>query len=452
MSEEEKTSVSEETQPTTNEPTVKRKTKKKKIISIVLIFLVILAVLGGSVYYYFSKPSTVVTNMINKAYDEFSSMLKNSKDFDVEKDSMLMTGDLVIDTNIDGLEDLKNEKFGYTFGLDYADKKIEAGVSLEEEKTKIFDLLFYFIENNAYISLKEDYDKIIKLEDNDFDSNDVFNIQTSNISTKDMDYIAKEFKDILIDSIEMDKLKKTSDKIKIDGKVQNVSKITYRLNKENTENFMSSFIDNTLANKKLLEKLSEISNTDVEDIKDSLKDAKNEDYGDLGTLSIYTKGITNEVVKMELISDDVKFGFTINKDTTQVYVKNDENSITFEVKEYNDEKVSIDYKFDIEGVKITGKLTATSKEIKDESFEGSFSFSVSYANYDLKMTSNYTLKTNAKVADINTKDAISSDDINVEEMEKVYSDIMSRLQSSNLYDIIENVSGLFLPTSYGYGY
>lgn len=112
------------TEQYSNNATIENTTKNNnKIISLIAVVLVILLILAGGFYYYFSKPSTIVTKLINSAYNKVDNILNNSNDFDIEKDTMLISGDLTIDTDIDGFEDLKDEKFGYTLGLDYENKK-----------------------------------------------------------------------------------------------------------------------------------------------------------------------------------------------------------------------------------------------------------------------------------------------------------------------------------------
>lgn len=427
--------VSKETIPT-NDTTSSNVPKKNKMISFIIVLLVALAIGIGGFYYYFNNPSRIVKNIINTAYDNFNNMINKDINFDIEKDSMLLTGNLKIDASIEELKDLD---VAYRFGLDYKNEKIELGADLKENKKSLIDAIIYVIENNAYVSLEDDYNNLIKIDNQNFDFNDIFSIESNiNYSKDDIDYIVKEFKDILINSIDMNELKKSSDTISLDNKDVKVNKITYNLNKRNVKKLMNNFIDNTLDNKDLLKKLSEISDTDIDDIKNSLKDAKNEEYQSIGKLNIYTKGFVNNLVKLEIISEDIEFGINFGKDT-KIYAKNDNTNITFTINEYSDEKVNIDYLIKINNEKITGNILLTAKEIKDGKYSGELSFEFNYDEYVFSISTEYELEIGAKISDIKTKDAINYSELDTTEMNEVSTNILKRFKNSNLYNMIEDL-------------
>ena len=434
------------TEETVTEETVKpvlelQPKNKKKLIPFLAVLLVVVVILIGGFYYYFSAPSRIVTNIINNAYSKFSKQL-NRYDFDIENDPFKISGDLVIDTNIDELKDLKKETINYTLGVDYKNEKLEGGLALKEGKNKIIDVMGYILGDTAYISLEDDYDKLIKIDDEDMDFEDVFDLDMPDITTDDIDYIAKEFKDILIASINMDEITKESTTIKLDGKSQKVNKLTYKLDEENVEEFVNNFIDKTLDNEKLLKKLSELTDTDVEDIEEYFEDSRDDDFEDIGKLNIYTKGITNKLVKIEFKTEDVIFEAEVQKNATVVTFRptEGEEKIVFTINEYSDEEINVDFLFNIDGEKVSGNITVTSKETKKNNYEGKISYSMKYDDYKLSITSNYKLELNAKIADINTKNAVSVDDIDVDEFEKIGEDILERLEDSNLADLIEEIS------------
>ena len=322
--------------PETNHITSK---KSNKIIPIVAVVLVVVALFAGGFYYYFNKTDKIVTNVINKAFNKINDSIDEIENFDYNKDTALVNGSLKIDTNIDGLEDLKNEKFDYTFGMDYKNKKLELGAALTENETKIIDALLYFINDKAYVSLKDDYKKIINIDDEIFNFDDIFKIENVNFNKDDLNYITKEFKKILIDSIEMKKLTKSSSTIKLNGKSTKVTKISYNLNEKNTKKFIENIIDNILDNDELLKKLSKISDMSVSNIEDTLEDAKNEDIEAIGTLNLYTKGFTNEFAKLELINNNTKFGITNNNDNTVINVKDNDANLEITVNENTKNKL-----------------------------------------------------------------------------------------------------------------
>jgi hypothetical protein len=415
-------------------------TKKKnhKIIPLIIVLLVVVAILAGGFYYYFSTPSRIITNIINSAYNNYTMLADKSSDFDYEKDTILVNGDLTIDTNYDGLEDLKDEKIAYSFGVDYANKKLEFGGSLTEDKKVILDAILYLIDDEAYISLKDDYSKVIKLDSSNYNFEDLFNIEKSDISIDDINYIVKEFKDILIESIDMNEFKKSSDTIKLDGKSQKVNKLTYKLDSENIESLIDNLVNNILDNDDLLDKLSKISDEDVDDIKDSLKELKNNDFEDLGKLNIYTKGFTNKFVKLELKTDDGKAGITVNKENTEIYIKDDETNISLTINEYSEEAINIDYSISENNAKVSGNLTVTSKEMKNNKTEGTISFNINYDKYKASIKSNYTAEVGASIADIDTSKSVKFSKIDSDDLEGLYNTLLNRFEDSNIYSIIED--------------
>ena len=175
--------------PETNNITSK---KGNKIIPIAAVVLVVVALFAGGFYYYFNRTDKIVTNVINKAFNKINDSIDEIENFDYNKDTALVNGSLKIDTNIDGLEDLKNEKFDYTFGMDYKNRKLELGAALTENETKIIDALLYFINDKAYVSLKDDYKKIINIDDEIFNFDDIFKIENVNFNKDDLNYITKE--------------------------------------------------------------------------------------------------------------------------------------------------------------------------------------------------------------------------------------------------------------------
>lgn len=421
--------------------------KGNKIIPIVAVVLVVIALFAGGFYYYFNKTDKIVTNIINKAFNEINDSIDKIEKFDYNNDTALVNGSLKIDTNIDGLEDLKNEKFDYTFGMDYKNKKLELGAALTESDKKIIDALLYFVNDKAYISLKDDYKKIINIDNEDFDFDKIFKIEDININKDDLKFVSKEFKNILIDSIEMKKLNKSNSTIKLNGKSTKVTKISYNLNDDNTKKLVENIIDNILDNDELLKKLSKISDTSVSDIEETLEDAKSEDIEGIGKLNLYTKGFTNEFAKLELISNDSKFGIINNDDNTVLYAKDNETNFEISINENTDNKLSIDYEFKENNAKVDGTIKISNKEINKKENEGSIELTVNYDKYKVAIDLDYNSKIGAKIADFDESKSVKLSEMTSTDLNDLYTKIMNKLNNSNMADIINDVSSS-LPSLY----
>lgn len=414
--------------------------KGNKIIPIVAVVLVVVALFAGGFYYYFNKTDKIVTNVINKAFNKINDSIDEIENFDYNKDTALVNGSLKIDTNIDGLEDLKNEKFDYTFGMDYKNRKLELGAALTENETKIIDALLYFINDKAYVSLKDDYKKIINIDDEIFNFDDIFKIENVNFNKDDLNYITKEFKKILIDSIEMNKLTKSSSNIKLNGKSTKVTKISYNLNEKNTKKFIENIIDSILDNDELIKKLSKISDMSVSNIEDTLKDAKNEDIEAIGTLNLYTKGFTNEFAKLELINNNAEFGIINNNDNTVIYVKDNDANLEITVNENTKNKLSIDYLYKESNAKVDGTIKITNKEISESKNEGSIELSVNYDKYKVNLELDYKSEIGASIANFDETNTVKLSEMTPTEIDNLYAKLFNKLIKSNMYEIIKNIS------------
>jgi len=423
--------------PETNNITSK---KGNKIIPIAAVVLVVVALFAGGFYYYFNRTDKIVTNVINKAFNKINDSIDEIENFDYNKDTALVNGSLKIDTNIDGLEDLKNEKFDYTFGMDYKNRKLELGAALTENETKIIDALLYFINDKAYVSLKDDYKKIINIDDEIFNFDDIFKIENVNFDKDDLNYITKEFKKILIDSIEMKKLTKSSSNIKLNGKSTKVTKISYNLNEKNTKKFIENIIDNILDNDELIKKLSKISDMSVSNIEDTLKDAKNEDIEAIGTLNLYTKGFTNEFAKLELINNNAEFGIINNNDNTVIYVKDNDANLEITVNENTKNKLSIDYLYKESNAKVDGTIKITNKEISESKNEGSIELSVNYDKYKVNLELDYKSEIGASIANFDETNTVKLSEMTPTEIDNLYAKLFNKLIKSNMYEIIKNIS------------
>lgn len=414
--------------------------KGNKIIPIVAVVLVVVALFAGGFYYYFNKTDKIVTNVINKAFNKINDSIDEIENFDYNKDTALVNGSLKIDTNIDGLEDLKNEKFDYTFGMDYKNRKLELGAALTENETKIIDALLYFINDKAYVSLKDDYKKIINIDDEIFNFDDIFKIENANFNKDDLNYITKEFKKILIDSIEMNKLTKSSSNIKLNGKSTKVTKISYNLNEKNTKKFIENIIDNILDNDELIKKLSKICDMSVSNIKDTLKDDKNEDIEAIGTLNLYTKGFTNEFAKLELINNNAEFGIINNNDNTVIYVKDNDAKLEITVNENTKNKLSIDYLYKESNAKVDGTIKINNKEISESKNEGSIELSVNYDKYKVNLELDYKSEIGASIANFDETNTVKLSEMTPTEIDNLYAKLFNKLIKSNMYEIIKNIS------------
>ena len=411
--------------------------KHKKSFLVPVILLLVLAVIAGGVYYYFNNKKRVVKNLINNAYEKFDSLTFSDK-VNLNQ-SVLMTGDLSINTNISELKDLNSEKLNYVLGIDSVNKKMELGASLEENGLKIIDVAMYMLDNTAYISLKDDFDKLIKVPVDEME--DIFATSSSmNLTEDDIKYITKAYKDILIDSIDSNDLVKSTATITLDGKDTKVTKLTYDMTSQKAAKLVNNIIDGTLNDSKLLDILSKATGLSVEDIKTQLSSSKITDTSSSSekiTFDIYTKGFNNSFVGMDIQGI---IQIRVNSDNVSIEAGIGSEKISLVIKTLSDDSCVIELNSSIGGEIIKGSLSITTKEVESNVIEGSIIFDLDYNGTTFNATSKFTEKLGADIADIDVSNAVDSESLTDEDMKKIEDNLGKKIMDSKLYKLIETLS------------
>ena len=426
------------------EKEIVKEKKGNKLIPII-IAAVIVVIVGATIgiYIHSSSPKNIVSKVIEKTYEKYDKVMNNTIDYDFSKDTLKVSGDLNVDTNIDGLEKLKNDKFTFDIGVDYKSKKLEAGLAVDEKKTTLIDIMAYIVDNKLYLDLGKDYDGLLKTDDVNFE--DFLSIdleETKNDFTKeDINYIVKAYKNILIKSIDEKDLKKSTDTIKINGKDTKVNKISYTINDQNIEKLTKKMIEETLKDNELIKKLAKVFGKEVVDVKYELEEQQEKFTIDEDLnikLDIYTKGITNSFAGLNMRADkDNYLNLTVNKKDSNVVIKSDDTKIDLDINKLTDEEANIDYNVKYEDTKLSGNLTYNNKKIDNKRYQGKVIYYMNYNKQKLKLTLDYKLKVNVPIAKIDTNKA--KDITEADGIEDAYNNIMDRFQKSTSYDMISNL-------------
>lgn len=455
--------------------------KKKMIVPIVIATIALFLVIGGIVYKTISNnPTNILKDSINNAYKDFKDELKEydkkKKDFDITKDSLKISGDVELTGDI--FKDLKDDKISFEAGLDYANKLLEGEATLKEDGKDLLNATVFTKDNKIYLKSNNLFDNTYLLDDFDFDSEfdledyELAMQEVNNISTDDIDYLVKEFKDALIKSLNKDEMTKEKETIEINDLTVKTTKISYNIDKSSTKELLTSLSNILSENDEFLSKLAKMTDTEKSDIKDALKELKDSDnYDDIpkGELNVYTTGVTNKVVKTELKLDTITMSYsdykdnvyilvnekesnmkleviaTTEKDITDIEVKlNKEKIATFTVRQFDEEGIDFDYNINIENeIKAKGSFKVTCKEKSKTEYEGVMEFSINAEidgeEFDFGANINYTIQTKEKIADYDTSKAIEADDMTSEDNEKLEK-ALEELENSNIYSFIEDMN------------
>ena len=412
------------------------KPKKGLIFPIVLLLVIALAV--GGVYYYFNNKGRIVKSLINDAFEKFDGLTIDNG-YNLESQSVLISGDLSLNTNISELQDLNGEKLNYSFGLDYPNKKIEIGASLEEDGLNLIEAAMYLLDDTAYISLKDNYDKLIKIESAEL--SDIFSVSNGlNLSQDDIDYIVKAYKKILIDSIDSRDFDKSSATIVLNGKDTKVTKLTYNLTGAKAQKLVNNIIYETMNDSKLLNILSKASGLSVDELKSQLEMSKIDglyDDSEMISFDIYTKGFNNSFVGMD-IQGIVKI--RKNNDNVTIEAGLGVEKVSLVIKSINDDSCVVEFNSNIGGEVIKGNLTLTSKEIEKNVYEGSVVFDLTYGENTFSISNKFNEKIGVSISDVDVSNAVDFESLSEDDLNRIEESISSKFMNSKLYKLIESLS------------
>lgn len=392
------------------------KTKKKgKIKLIVGIAIAVVAVVAGAGVFYTVaySPKAIFKSVINSSYKKFSSALEGVEESefysDTMEDSFIANGTLNMSTDNQELIAINDYTFGYNIGLDIKQEKLEAGVNITEGSTKLLDMVLNYKDSKGYVSFGEWLNKVIEIDLNEFNidfadiSVAVTEQNKAELTAENVDYIVKDVKDLLIDSLTDIEFKKTKDSIEVDGKTVKVQKVSFILDEDNMTTISNKVIDGILDNDDLLNKIAITTGKDKDEIEKYFEDAKdNMDFSnaDESELAIYTSGITHKFVRIALISSDEDNAITIDDlgDKTQVaYSYQDDEMMTATINALDAENIDLEYAVDYMGEKLSGTLTFKDDKLKGSMELDSTTYGKATLNYSLDKTSDTKYSLNADI-------------------------------------------------------
>lgn len=292
--------------------------EKKSGLKYFLIFL-ILILLGviGFGYYYTSKPDVVFTTLLNKVYkealeEEKFNQLKMTANMNIKIDTneeYKEYTDIINNINLRMIEhiDLTDSTFRLEIGADYKEKLLA-------------NLNAYYKDNTMYFELKDILDKIIKVDAKDGMRED---LKFDDSFVKDTEVVANNIYEAL--KLSLKKGTYITSDTKING--SNVSKNELIINNENKNAIVNTFIDYLLNSEDFISSISKITNKEKQEIIDLLNESKKiEDLKEEIHISIYTKKLTNEFVKLEISYNKNNISLLKQEDNYKIEINNESNT------------------------------------------------------------------------------------------------------------------------------
>lgn len=417
----------------------KNELKNNKVVPAILISILLLLFIVFGGYFYFSRPSKIVVNSIDTLYNDLIKLINPNSNIR-EFDTMLMDMNFKLNTNIEGLEDLSKEEINYKMGLDYPNKIMTMDVSWEEDTSTILGLMYFLINDKAYMKFAND-DKLIEVDTEDESSLDFENIFSNSSQSLDYDdtiYVLEELKNAFVNSLDMGVLKKSRDVIKINGEEKKVTKISYPLTSKNVEKIVNNFVNKVTNNSKLLDKLSSMYEIDVDTLKANLEEMKNISYSDYGEINFFTDSFTTDLLMLEFSSDGMSYGITFNSDDTEIIINNGEFDTIITFKVISEEEINVDFKVQDAGV--SGKLIIKATEVSDNKYTLNMDFKLKYFVYDFGFNIDTTIETGAEINHVDVNNSVKLSTMDPNELQNIVNNMMEKVNNSNLFKLLGNTN------------
>ena len=369
----------------------KKSGKKGGIIA--LIIILIIGAIAGAIYYFVihkKSPDNLFEKAIEDAFQMSADEKNNSASVELELSAQLEGKNAEIKMVNSVLSDIKLK---LTTQIDQKQKIANTNLIATYDNDEVINVSSFIQNDSLYVYLKDIYSKYIEI-DEDIDFSQVFK-EASDLETAEK--ILKDMKIILLDAVKDKEV--TQEKVELNDK--NVTKSTIKLN-------ATEILDIT---EKVLKKINEYST--LEEIEDMLDDIKYEKkYIDEDSIeievSIYSKGIKNDIVKAEII--------ITNNESEEVVVidinKESDNITTMRVLlNQNSTKVSKAKEI----IEIT--IEKTDKN------NGIVTLKIEDVGITLKINLKYKVDYNAKVEKADVSNSILAEDITEEDEQEMQKNI-----------------------------
>ena len=464
---EENTHVEQPTEPNNIQPP-KKGAPVGLIIGIVVGVLVVVVILVLLLSRIFVTPKEVVNNGVSSVFKQARTLLKTSQSnilqYDLDKDSLGITGDLTIDSNykdkdID-LSKLKNYKLNYTGVIDKKGNSASAGFALTKSNKDFLKANAYIDGNKAYFELGDLYNKTLntKLEKEikDLDLSTKTNIQ-------DIDRLLQKTEVIVKNIIKNDNVTQTIVEKEFNDKKAKYTKVEYAYN---PDDFETKLLEAYLQDDEAIKLIASISQKEEKDVREKFESniKVNKDYrtATKETISIYLQGIMKNAVAYEIennseslliFKDNKDYKLTFTKNNKEV-LKGDYNTKTKTlnlksndgfslVATFKNDTITADLNIEEDTTKLNVNAVINNK-VKSSSQTNETTVKVDYSegrnNISATITSRMKIEKNKKVSTIKTTPTVNVEDISDTELEDIYTKLLDKMTELEK-DIMPNSTG-----------
>ena len=297
------------------------KEKKGGVKYFCLLLIILLLGVIGFGYYYVTKPDVVFTTLLNKVYKE---ALKESN-----FEQLKMTTNMNI--KIEASEEYKeytdiinNINFRMNEHIDLTDNTFKLEIGADYKEKLLANINAYYKDNTMYFEIKDILDKIIKVDLKKENQENEQDIDINKLYSNDSKVIINKLYEALKETLKNGTY--VSNDAKVNGNT--VSKNELVINNRNKDILINTFVYYLLNDNDFIDSVSRVFSKDKQEIINSLNELK--DTNELEKeihISIYTKKLTNEFVKLEVvIEENTLLSLTMEKeDACKIEVNNGDN-------------------------------------------------------------------------------------------------------------------------------
>lgn len=453
---------------------------RKLFIGIVGILL--LGVSGFTAYYFIflNTPQKIFERSVNFVATKASSMINKKSLVDTSQGKYSVNAKIDYD---DGNTIFSNYNYELEFDIDENSKKIYADVGALKKDDKVISANILADSQNLYANIPELYSKTISLG-----STAEFWEMYENINKtpkEDYVYLLTFFKNSFLKSLTKKDYTSQNVTIKVNNKDIKVKKSTLLLTKERQKEIIDNVINDIANDSKAKELLATLMEVEEDKLIDSLKEDNSNYEGENFELCIYTKLLTNQLIrinaydekKQELFKLDIydnTYNFYIysyssdiwnedkvTKSTQSIIVKKesknkynikffDENNeiATITVNEYTTTKIDLDYVIKLNPQNkdevIKGKYTSTTTQKDRNSANIKTYLEINYKDNQFKINLDITQKNSVNIKNVDTKNVININDLTERDMNQIENNFMNN-------DLIKDFINEYMNYSTTYG-
>ena len=295
---------------------------KHKWLKITLALVLLAGLIAGGYFLYqykFNNPKTIISNLLDKAKED----VKESFVKEIENKAYKFDGHVKINSNLptgqdDTIDLLKDIALQLNGEIDLNNSLANVNINTKYKNDKLIDLKVFYENNIIYLLMDGIYDKYLKAQDSQGESEVTTNIPKLDINPKEVQTIINSVIDTFKKEVNNLELKNESTTITVDGKEINVLDNYVSLKNKELNNFAANITKSLLEDQNFVNIIKKYTYQDPkETLNQAIQGITSESFDGSYDIHFYTdKGIFEKKlisVKQVITQNGMSLAFTIDK-------------------------------------------------------------------------------------------------------------------------------------------